>query len=108
MPNQVITPSTVPPRVRIDGSTDAPALPLSNPLGTMLDIWAPQMHALAPRFRVIRYDSRGRGGSAVPGGNYTIEALGRDAVGLVNQVGVERMHLCSVSKGGMVWQRLGT
>jgi pimeloyl-ACP methyl ester carboxylesterase len=53
---------------RFDGSADAPVLVLCNSLGTTLEMWDPQMPAFAQRFRVLRYDTRGHGRSAVPRG----------------------------------------
>jgi len=41
---------------RVDGRESADALVLVNSLGTDLRMWDPQMEALVPHFRVIRYD----------------------------------------------------
>src|SRR5579875_538670 len=79
---------------RFDGPADAPVLVLSNSLGTTLSMWEPQVAAFSRRFRVLRYDSRGHGASAVTPGPYTIEQLGRDVVGLLDRLGVERAHFC--------------
>ena len=51
-------------RVAVDGDAAAPALVLSNSLGTTLDMWEPQVPAFARGLRVIRYDTRGHGGSS--------------------------------------------
>ena len=48
------------------GPADAPVLVLSNSLGSTLEMWDPQMAALTPHLRVIRYDLRGHGASPVP------------------------------------------
>lgn len=92
---------------RFDGPDDAPVLVLSNSLGTALDMWAPQLPAFAERFRVLRYDSRGHGGSDAPPGAYSIDRLGRDVVELLDALGVARAHFCGLSKGGFVGQWLG-
>jgi 3-oxoadipate enol-lactonase len=92
---------------RFDGPEDAPMLVLSNSLGTNYDMWAPQMAAFSGRFRVLRYDSRGHGQSAVTPGPYTIEQLGRDVVALLDALDIERAHFCGLSKGGMVGMWLG-
>jgi 3-oxoadipate enol-lactonase len=94
-------------RYHFDGPEAAPVLLLSNSLGTNLDMWAAQIPAFARHFRVLRYDSRGHGGSGVPAGPYSIERLGRDAVGLLDALGIARAHFCGLSKGGMVGQWLG-
>ena len=82
---------------RIDGNASAPPLLLSNSLGTSLEMWEPQMAALAARFRVIRYDSRGHGGSSVTPGPYTIEQVATDALGLLDALDVPRAHFCGLS-----------
>jgi 3-oxoadipate enol-lactonase len=89
------------------GPADAPVVMLSNSLGTRLEMWDPQMPALAERYRVLRYDSRGHGRSDAPPGPYTIDMLADDALGLLDALGIERAHFCGLSKGGMVGQVLG-
>ena len=92
---------------RVDGEDDAPPLLLANSLGTTADMWEPQMPALAGRFRVIRHDTRGHGLSQVTPGPYSIEQLGRDALGLLDRLGIARAHFCGLSMGGMVGVLLG-
>jgi 3-oxoadipate enol-lactonase len=105
MPN--VTLAKVRLHYRIDGDPDAPPLLLSNSLGTALGMWEPQMAVLSSRFRVIRYDSRGHGRSEAPRGPYTIDDLGRDALGLLDVLKVERAHFCGLSTGGAVGLWLG-
>lgn len=92
---------------RFDGPAEAPVLVLSNSLGTAMDMWAPQLAALAARFRVLRYDSRGHGASGVPEGGYGMDRLGRDVIELLDGLGIARASFCGLSKGGMVGQWLG-
>jgi 3-oxoadipate enol-lactonase len=92
---------------RSDGPAEAPVLLLSNSLGTSMDLWAPQIAAFVSHFRVLRYDSRGHGRSDVPIGAYSLDMLGRDVVDLLDALGIERVHFCGISKGGMVGQWLG-
>ena len=61
-------------------------LVLSNSLGTSLEMWDDQAPALAERFRLLRFDSRGHGRSEVPGGPYAIEELGRDVLALLAEL----------------------
>jgi 3-oxoadipate enol-lactonase len=89
---------------RVEGS--GPALILSNSLGTNMDMWKPQVEALAAQFRVIRYDCRGHGGSDVPTGGYAIARLAEDALAVLDACGVARAHFCGLSMGGMVGQWL--
>jgi 3-oxoadipate enol-lactonase len=92
---------------RFDGAADAPVVMLSNSLGTNLTMWDVQIPALVERYRVLRYDSRGHGHSAVTRGQYTIEQLARDALGLLDHLGLQRIRFCGLSMGGMVGQWLG-
>jgi 3-oxoadipate enol-lactonase len=87
---------------RLDGGASAPALVLVNSLGLSLDMWDPQIPRLATRFRLLRYDSRGHGRSAVPTGPYTLDQLGRDLLGVFDQLGIESAAICGLSLGGMV------
>lgn len=86
----------------VDGPAGAPVLVLANSLGTTVDMWEPQLPALARRFRVVRFDTRGHGRSAVPHGPYTIGDLGGDVLALLDELGVARAHFCGLSLGGMV------
>ena len=85
---------------RIDGPDGAPWLVLSNSLGAALEMWEPQVAAFSGEFRVLRYDTRGHGGSAVPPGPYTIDQLGSDVVGLLDTLGIAHTHYCGLSMGG--------
>ncbi|GCD42072.1 4-carboxymuconolactone decarboxylase [Streptomyces paromomycinus] len=51
------------PHHREDGPADAPPLVLGPSLGTSLSVWEPQAEALAHRFRVVRWDLPGHGGT---------------------------------------------
>jgi 3-oxoadipate enol-lactonase len=86
----------------VDGPTDAPPLVLGPSLGTNMQLWEPQMPALAERFRVIRYDHRGHGASPVPDGPYCLADLGGDVLALMDRLGVNRAHVAGLSLGGMV------
>ena len=94
-----MTPVDVP--YRLDGLDDAPALLLSNSLGSTSAMWEPQIPALAQRFQVVRYEHRGHDGAPVPPGPYSIGDLGADALALMDRLGLERAHFCGLSLGGM-------
>ena len=70
-------------------------------------MWDAQAAALSSRFRVLRYDTRGHGASAVPDGDYRIEQLADDAIALADALGIATFAFCGLSLGGMVGQRLG-
>ena len=89
-------------RVRIDGPEGSPCLLMLNSLSTTYEMWDDQIPSLAGHFRVIRYDQRGHGGSSSPQGPYSIDDLGRDALGLLDVLGLERVSICGLSLGGMI------
>ena len=88
--------------VTVEGSQDAPPLVLGNSLGTTAELWQPQLAALRARFRLIRYEHRGHGGSPAPPGPYTLADLGGDVLRLLDDLGVEQAAYCGLSLGGMV------
>lgn len=94
-------------RVTVDGDADAPALILSNSLGTTLEMWDPQVAAFAEHHRVIRYDTRGHGGSPVTPGPYSFADLGQDVLAVLDALGIERAAFCGISMGGHTGLWLG-
>lgn len=93
-------------RYELTGHT-GPVLVLSNSLGTDYSMWDPQMAHLSRHFRVLRYDTRGHGGSSVTPGDYTIEQLGRDVLTLLDSLGMDRVDFCGLSMGGTTGMWLG-
>ena len=93
--------------VEIEGPAGAPALMLSNSLGTNLHMWDDQVPEFAKRYRVIRYDRRGHGQSGVPQGPYSMERFGRDVIAVLDALDIEKTNWCGLSMGGMVGQWLG-
>jgi 3-oxoadipate enol-lactonase len=87
---------------RLDGPNGALPLMLCNSLGTTLEMWDPQVAALTTQFQLVRYDRRGHGRSPVAPGPYSIEDLGRDALELLDDLGIVRTSFCGLSIGGMV------
>lgn len=86
---------------RLDGPEGAPVVALVNSLGTDLTMWAPQIAALTPRYRVLRHDTRGHGKSEAPPGPYTMDVLADDVLGLVSHVGAPHFHVVGISLGGL-------
>jgi 3-oxoadipate enol-lactonase len=62
-----------------------------------LRLWEPQAHALSDRFRCIRYDLRFWGRSESPGVAFSSV---EDAIGVLDERGVERAALVGLSLGG--------
>ncbi|KPJ78606.1 MAG: hypothetical protein AMJ54_03075 [Deltaproteobacteria bacterium SG8_13] len=93
-------------RYELSGRKNRPVVMMSHSLSTRLEMWNAQMPALEPEFAVLRYDTRGHGDSDAPGGAYTLEQLGDDAVGLMDALGIDKVHWLGISMGGMIGQRL--
>jgi 3-oxoadipate enol-lactonase len=84
------------------GRQGAPVVVLSNSLGSTPAMWDGQVRALARHLRVVRYDHRGHGDSPVPPAPYELADLGGDVLALLDRLGLERVHWCGLSLGGMV------
>lgn len=112
------------------GAPDAPVILLVMGLGMQLIAWPPAfVDALVERgWRVLRFDNRDAGlSSRVPGHGprrdlraamvramlrmkvnppYTLDDMARDAIGLLDALGIARAHVVGVSMGGMIGQVL--
>lgn len=82
-------------------------LVFSNSLGTDLTMWDKQIELLGQEFNLLRYDTRGHGKSEVTEGAYSIETLGKDVVGLLDYLEIEKVIFCGLSIGGLTGQWLG-
>ena len=92
--------------VQVEGPPGADAVLLLHSLGTNLHVWDEQARVLARQYRVIRPDLRGHGLTTVTPGPYAIDALARDALGVLDALGVEVAHVAGISIGGMIAQSL--
>lgn len=92
---------------RMEGNDGRPLLVLSHSLGCDHAMWDAQVADLLPHFRILRYDTRGHGASDVPPGDYSIERLARDVLGIADALRVEKFAFCGLSLGGMIGQWLG-
>lgn len=81
---------------------EGPWLTMSHSLASNLTMWDEQAKLLARKFRVLRYDTRGHGGSSAPPGPYTMEQLADDAKALFETLGIEQTHWVGLSMGGMI------
>jgi 3-oxoadipate enol-lactonase len=91
----------------IEGPDGAQVLAFSNSLGANCSMWDPQARELRRKFRILRYDTRGHGLSSVAPGPYAMEQLGKDVLGLLDELHVGRTHFCGLSMGGMIGMWLG-
>lgn len=92
--------------VAVDGPPSAPVLMLSNSLGTDLRLWDGNVPAWSTAFRVVRYDRRGHGRSGLGDAPHIMDTYGRDALSIMDALGLESVHWCGLSMGGMVGQWL--
>lgn len=91
----------------LSGKASAPVLVLAHSLGVGLDMWQPLLPPLCAHFRVLRFDARGHGSSAIPNGPLTIETLALDVLALLDALQIPKAHFCGLSMGGAVGQWLG-
>lgn len=96
--------ATITTNCELSGPPHAPVVMLSHSLGSNLHMWDPQLAVLEGRFRVLRYDTRGHGGSAVPGDAYRLEELVADAAALLDALAIPTVHFVGLSMGGMIAQ----
>lgn len=86
----------------LDGPAGAPVLVLGNSLGTSAAVWDSQVPELLTRFRLLRYELPGHGGTPAAPGAYTIGGLAAGVLALLDSAGVERAAYCGISLGGMI------
>lgn len=86
----------------VEGS--GPWVTLSHSLACNLGMWEPQISALAQRYTVLRYDTRGHGQTSAPAGPYSFELLAQDLHALLRGLGIEKTHFVGLSMGGMIGQ----
>ncbi len=92
---------------RLDGAAGRPVLVLSNSIATDLHMWDRSVAVLGKSFRLLRYDTRGHGGSDAPTGAYSLDRLGRDVIELLDHLGIDQVNFLGLSLGGFVGQWLG-
>ena len=92
---------------RLEGNAGRPVIVLSHSIGCDMSLWAQQVSDLLQHFQVLRYDTRGHGASDAPKGDYSMEIMGRDVMGLVDALGIATFAFCGLSLGGMIGQWLG-
>lgn len=89
------------------GGRDKPVVMLSHGLLWSSALFRGQVEGLRDRYRVICYDHRGQGRSSVQRGrSIPIETCYRDAVAMIETLGVGPCHFGGLSMGGFVTIRL--
>jgi pimeloyl-ACP methyl ester carboxylesterase len=102
-PNDLIDVAGVRLHVRDDGPRDAPALIMIHGFGSSLQTWEPWARALAPAFRVIRFDLPGSGLSAPDStGDYSDARSVALVLALMDRLHLQRATLVGNSIGGRI------
>ena len=90
-------------RIRFDDSGGGgPAVIFSHGFLMDREMFAPQVQALAPEFRVITWDERGFGETEFDGQPFTYWDSARDCLGLLEHLGIARAVLGGMSQGGFL------
>lgn len=71
-------------------------------------MFADQIQFFKGRYRVIAYDHRWQGQSAVAASGYDMDTLTEDAVALLDALDINRCHFAGLSMGGFVGLRLAS
>jgi 3-oxoadipate enol-lactonase / 4-carboxymuconolactone decarboxylase len=89
---------------RLEGNAGRPVLVFAHSLGADHAMWDLQVADLLPHFQILRYDVRGHGASEVTSGEYSIEMLGKDVLGLADSLAISKFAFCGLSLGGAIGQ----
>src|SRR3546814_5983096 len=65
-------------------------------------MWDEQVRVFGDRFHILRYDTRGHGGSNAPPAPYSFADLEADVIGVLDALEIERAHFVGLSLGGMI------
>ena len=65
----------------------------------LLDAWDFQIPHFSRDYRCISFDHRGSGESDKPENAYSTELIARDAIGLLDALGIETAHVAGTSTG---------
>lgn len=90
----------------LEGPGDGPVVTFSNSLCTTYRMWDPQAALLKDGYRVLRYDTRGHGGTSVTDGEYSMDLLADDAIALLRALDIDKTHWVGLSMGGMIGQAI--
>jgi pimeloyl-ACP methyl ester carboxylesterase len=86
---------------RVETGSGAPVV-LVHGVGLDHSMWDAQVAALAPRFRVLRYDMLGHGQTAASRTSTDLDSYVRQLSGLLDDLGLARVSLVGFSLGGWV------
>ena len=89
---------------RLQGNAGRPVLILSHSISTDHAMWDLQVEGLLPYFQILRYDTRGHGASEATAGEYSVEMLGKDILGMADALELSQFAFCGLSLGGAIGQ----
>jgi 3-oxoadipate enol-lactonase len=90
-------------RIRFDDSGgEGPPIVLSHGFLMDREMFAPQVAALSPEFRVITWDERGFGETEFDGEPFTYWDSAADCLGLLDHLEIDRAVLGGMSQGGFL------
>lgn len=93
-------------RIAYEVAGSGPAVLMIQGIGVAGSGWRPQVEGLRDRFRVISFDNRGIGASALGGGAVDIPAMAADALAVADAAGAQQFHLVGHSMGGVIAQEV--
>src|SRR6201986_3893581 len=88
-----------------DPGGDGPPILLSHGFLMDREMFAPQVEALRPDYRVITWDERGFGETEFDGQPFTYWDSARDCLGLLDHLGIDQAVLGGMSQGGFLSMR---
>jgi pimeloyl-ACP methyl ester carboxylesterase len=75
-------------------------------LGDTVESWQFQLDGLADRYRLIAFDNRGAGRTAMPQGPVSVQAMADDAAAILRALDVPSAHVAGFSGGSIIAQEL--
>lgn len=72
----------------------------------LLNAWDFQLAHFSKRYRCVAFDHRGTGDSDKPADSYSTQVIARDAIALMDRLGIEKAHVAGTSTGGCVLQNI--
>jgi 3-oxoadipate enol-lactonase len=88
-----------------DSGGEGPPVVLAHGFLMDREMFAPQVEALTPEYRVITWDERGFGETEFDGEPFTYWDSAADCLGLLDHLGIERAVLGGMSQGGFLSMR---
>ncbi len=89
---------------QVDGREGAPYITFVTGIANDLTMWDPQVAELGKDYRILRYDLRGHGDTQATEGDYSMDLLVNDLLGLLNELNIQKTHLVGLGLGGAIVQ----